>query len=71
METKIGIIISIIFKRGFGFIKDREGQEYFFHATAVLDPDFKELKTGMEVNFYGIEDVRNRERLVAIGVTNK
>lgn len=47
-------ITRLIKDRGFGFIKDDEGLQYFFHMTAI-DPKenltFDELTEGMDVEF--------------------
>ena len=51
METKTGVITRIIYKNGYGFIKAKDGQDYFFHMTGVVEPDFKILKEGDNVEF--------------------
>ena len=49
-----GQIVRLIKDRGFGFIKDESGQEYFFHFSA-LDPrnqvKFENLLEGNRVEF--------------------
>lgn len=38
--------------KGFGFIKDAHGNEYFFHRSAVLRPaTFDQLRKGDTVEF--------------------
>jgi len=36
--------------KGFGFIQDNSGQEYFFHRSAV-EGNFDSLNEGMRVSF--------------------
>ena len=47
-----GTIQSIRAERGFGFIRDVEGGEVFFHHSALPSPDhFATLTVGMVVEF--------------------
>jgi CspA family cold shock protein len=47
-----GTIQSLRTDRGFGFIRDVQGGEVFFHYTALPSPDhFAALVIGMEVEF--------------------
>ena len=46
-----GTITKIVRDRGFGFIRDAEGQEYFFHQSAVRDMPFTDLTEGATVEF--------------------
>jgi cold shock CspA family protein len=47
-----GTIQSIRAERGFGFIRDLEGGDIFFHHTSVTKPDrFDALAVGMAVEF--------------------
>ena len=43
-----GKIKRIVADRGFGFI-GTEGDDVFFHATAVVEADFAELQEGQTV----------------------
>ena len=45
-----GTIKRIVRDRGFGFIRDDGGQEWFFHRSAV-DGNFDRLNEGQRVNF--------------------
>jgi len=36
---------------GYGFIRDFEGNEYYFHRNSVLDEGFERLEPGMVVRF--------------------
>jgi CspA family cold shock protein len=47
-----GTIQTIHAKRGFGFIRDTEGAEVFFHRNALTPPErFATLEVGMRVEF--------------------
>ena len=46
-----GTIKRLVRDRGFGFIRDEAGQEWFFHRTAVQDGSFESLTEGQRVNF--------------------
>jgi len=47
-----GTIQTIRAERGFGFIRDAEGDEVFFHRSAVTPPEhFATLAVGMAVEF--------------------
>jgi len=47
-----GTIHSIRTERGFGFIRDTEGAEVFFHRSALTPPErFATLEVGMRVEF--------------------
>lgn len=46
-----GTIKRLVRDRGFGFIRDDGGQEWFFHRSAVHEVSFDELKEGQRVNF--------------------
>ena len=45
-----GTIKRIVRDRGFGFIRDDGGQEWFFHRSAV-DGSFDDLAEGQRVTF--------------------
>ncbi len=45
-------ILSIRTERGFGFLRDAEGAEVFFHRSALTPPErFATLEVGMRVEF--------------------
>jgi cold shock protein len=47
-----GTIHSIRLERGFGFLRDTEGAEVFFHRSALTPPEsFVTLAVGMQVEF--------------------
>ncbi len=45
-----GTIKRLVRDKGFGFIRDEGGQEWFFHRSAVQD-SFDELREGQRVTF--------------------
>jgi CspA family cold shock protein len=46
-----GTIKRLVRDRGFGFVRDDEGQELFFHRSAVRDVPFEELTEGQRVSY--------------------
>lgn len=46
-----GTIKRLVRDRGFGFIRDEGGQEWFFHRSAVTDGNFDSLGEGQRVTF--------------------
>ena len=47
-----GTIQTMRTERGFGFIRDIEGSDVFFHHTSIAQPDrFDALEVGMVVEF--------------------
>jgi cold shock protein len=47
-----GTIQTIHAARGFGFLRDPEGAEVFFHRSALTPPErFATLEVGMQVEF--------------------
>ncbi len=46
-----GTIKRLIAERSFGFIRAHDGQEVFFHASAVAQNEFHSLTVGQEVAF--------------------
>ena len=45
-----GTIKRLVRERGFGFIRDEGGQEWFFHRSSVSD-SFEQLNEGQRVSF--------------------
>ena len=43
--------IKKVTDKGFGFISDTQGQEYFFHQSALQGVSFDELREGQSVEF--------------------
>ena len=46
-----GVIKRLVRDRGFGFIRDDNGQEWFFHRSDVQDGSFDGLNEGERVSF--------------------
>jgi CspA family cold shock protein len=46
-----GKIQTIRVDKGFGFIKDEKGKEYFFHRSAVQGEGLENLREGDSVEF--------------------
>lgn len=50
LETR-GTVERLMLDDGFGFIKGRDGNEYYFSAANVAYPSFDQLKLGDDVEF--------------------
>lgn len=46
-----GTIARLQLEKGFGFIKDDGGQDYFFHRSAVVGEAMENLRDGDSVEF--------------------
>jgi cold shock CspA family protein len=46
-----GTIARLVPERGFGFITDQDGREYFFQRSALMGVEFEDLAPGTEVEF--------------------
>jgi CspA family cold shock protein len=46
-----GTIRTLRVDKGFGFIKDASGKEYFFHQSAVQGEGINDLREGDSVEF--------------------
>ena len=46
-----GTIKRLVRDRGFGFIRDEGGQEWFFHRSSVQGGSFEDLQEGQRVSF--------------------
>jgi CspA family cold shock protein len=46
-----GTIRTLRTDKGFGFIKDDKGNEYFFHRSAVYGEGLEDLREGDSVEF--------------------
>ena len=60
-EEFVSVIFSIN-QNGFGFIKDEERNNIFFHYSTVTNHDFSELKSGMKVKYMVEEDEERSKR---------
>ena len=62
-----GKIVRLVRDRGFGFIRNEDGQEIFFHATGLLEGSFETLNEGGSVEYDVESDPRsNRDRAVRV-----
>ena len=46
-----GTIRTLRVDKGFGFIKDDKGKEYFFHQSAIYGEGIQDLREGDSVEF--------------------
>ena len=46
-----GMIRTLHNEKGFGFIRELAGRDYFFHRTALADEGFEDLRSGDRVEF--------------------
>jgi cold shock protein len=46
-----GTIKRLAREKGFGFIRDEGGQEWFFHRSSVTGGSFEDLEEGQRVSF--------------------
>jgi CspA family cold shock protein len=51
MATSNGTIKRLVSDKGFGFVAAEDGNEYFFHQSAVNGASFDELREGERVTF--------------------
>lgn len=47
-------------RKGFGFITDEEGVDYFVHFSEIQEEGFKRLREGQTVTFEADEDDQGR-----------
>jgi CspA family cold shock protein len=50
-DMPIGTIARLLIDKGFGFIRDENGLEHFFHRSAVRGAVFELLREGQRVEF--------------------
>ena len=51
LQVANGTIKRLVRDRGFGFIRDDGGQEWFFHRSSVEAGAFEQLNEGQRVSF--------------------
>ena len=51
MASMSGTIKRLVRDKGFGFIKDSAGKEYFFHQSAIYGEGIDGLREGDSVEF--------------------
>lgn len=47
-------------RKGFGFVSDEDGMDYFVHFSEIQGEGFKRLRDGQEVTFEAGEDDKGR-----------
>lgn len=60
MGKKKGTVKWFDTKRGFGFVTDDDGVDYFVHFSQIRMEGFKKLQTGQEVEFEVSKDGQGR-----------
>lgn len=58
LDIKYGTIKAMRKDKGYGFIKNDNGSEIFFHASRVLNIDFAEMTVGQPVEYVEEEGQR-------------
>ena len=56
-----GTVSRIVADRGFGFIDGDDGQQFFFHRSALKATDFGDLAPGVRVEFEVSNETRGDE----------
>ena len=46
-----GTVKNINLDKGFGFIQGEDGNEYFFHRSAIVNGEMKDMARGRQVTF--------------------
>ena len=64
----IGHVKRVVADRGFGFLKARDGREFFFHVSGLVNIAFVEVREGMEVSFEEVADSTRGPRAASICV---
>lgn len=60
MERMNGIVKWFDVRKGFGFISDGDGLDYFVHFSEIQGEGFKRLRDGQPVTFEAWEDSKGR-----------
>jgi len=65
-----GVVVRILFTKGYGFIRDEQDVKRFFNANdLVVKAEFENLREGMSVEFTPAEGPRDKGNgLRAVGV---
>ncbi|TAE54583.1 MAG: HPF/RaiA family ribosome-associated protein [Nostocales cyanobacterium] len=50
-QENIGFVTKLFRENGYGFLKNLEGREIYFHENSVLNHDFERLEIGTGVHF--------------------
>lgn len=66
METQCGEVRRVFKERGFGFIRhDETREDFFFHASELVNISFKDLVPGDRVSFL-VREKKNRRFCVDV-----
>lgn len=60
MADKKGTVKWFSARRGYGFIEDEEGMDYFAHFSEIQTDGFRKLRVGQQVTFEEGEDANGR-----------
>lgn len=60
MAEKTGKVKWFSARRGYGFISDEEGIDYFVHFSEIQSDGFRKLRAGQQVTFKEGEDKNGR-----------
>lgn len=63
-----GIVKWFDVRKGFGFIVDEEGMDYFVHYSEIQAEGFRRLRNGQKVVFEAGEDAKGRSIAKAVTV---
>lgn len=61
MAKKTGTVKWFSARRGYGFISDEAGKDYFVHFSEIQTEGFRKLRAGQQVTFDTAEDEHGRE----------
>lgn len=56
MDIKHGIVKTIKRDKGYGFIRNENGSDIFFHASRLDNIDFEDLVEGQPVGYLEVEE---------------
>lgn len=64
----IGVVKWFDIRKGFGFLTDEEGNDYFIHFSAIQGEGFKKLRSNQQVTFEAGKDKNGRA--IAVNVVS-
>lgn len=66
MAEKTGTVKWFSARRGYGFIEDEEGMDFFAHFSEIQTDGFRKLRAGQQVTFEEGEDKNGRSLAICI-----